>query len=142
SSFAWDSISASFFFVSGDVGFCFCSSLASFCISCASFNISFKSGSFSGLSCARRSGAKSRQLITRKENKRVCGCITGEYQASSVPYNSNELTKVIEGLPAQNLLEQITELLFRRSGFLALLYRAARICPKKFKLKFVMDDIG
>src|SRR5207237_4279292 len=99
----------------------------SFCISCASFNISFKSGSFSGLSCARRSGAKSRQLITRKENRRVCGCITGQYQASSVPYNSNELTKVMEGLPAQNLLEQITELLFRRSGFRAFITRHASV---------------
>ncbi|PYL35388.1 MAG: hypothetical protein DMF38_05345 [Verrucomicrobia bacterium] len=66
----------------------------------------------------------------------MCGCITGEYQARSAPYNSNELTDVVEGLPAQNLLEQITELFFRRSGFRAALDRAACICPKKSKSKF------
>ena len=117
---AWDSISANFFFVSGDGGFC--SFLASFCISCVSFNISFESGSFSGLSCAQRNGAKSRQLITRRESRRVCGCITGKYQARSAPYDSNELTEVIEGLPAQNLLEQMMELLFRPSCFRAPFY--------------------
>jgi hypothetical protein len=67
------------------------------------------------LSWAQRSGAKSRQLIARKENRGICGCITGEYQARSAPYNSNELTDVVEGLPAQNLLEQITELFFARA---------------------------